>query len=307
MHANDLIEVLCAVHLSSYVDAPFHERGGLMIVGPPGVLKSTFVGVLDKQYGDALMLSDINAQSMKDLRDQMAAGQIRTLVLPELAKLYQRHPSTAQNVEGTLSALVAEGFSAASFEDSRVNRLKARVVVMGALTPATQGAHFREWEESGFNRRFLWSLVSLANSEALEDAVIEWKRIDFQLQHVPRRPLSGEKIPNVTTREERVALAAMLKYQPGGSHVQQLQLLTKTLAVLRWWYTQSGDTRSPMATIERFAKSLGREGALLDLGSAKKLSTKSRGKERDAVSSYAAGALARKRWDKPKRRNRRKQ
>lgn len=303
MRTSDLVEILCAAHLGNMVEGPFEERGGMMIVGPPGVLKTTFVSVLDKTYQDAIMVSDINVKSLIQLRDAIAAGKVNTLVLPELAKLYERADVTSQNVEGTLRALAAEGFNAASFEDSRVNRLVARAMIVGAMTPSVVTKHFTAWEESGFNRRFLWVLVKLADPNALERAAVNWQRINFRMQHVPLAPLGGS-IPNRTTYAERQRLAAIVKYQPGGDHAIQIQCLVRILAVLRWWYAESGSTRNAMDTVEAFAPALGKTGVALRLPS----SPDSVDEALDAqiAMSNAASQLARKRWSGAQRNGKKK-
>jgi hypothetical protein len=266
MQVNDLIEVLCAAHLTSRVGSPFVERGGLMLVGPPGVMKTTFLSVLETQYHDVVTMSDVNAQSLATLRDAIASEQIRTLVLPELGKLYERAQHTSSNVEGVLRAMVAEGFQAASFQDQRVNRLKARVLVMGAMTPKTQGDHFTDWEDSGFNRRFLWVLIRLEHPDMLEQAVVNDRLIQFWQGPAPRPPVdSKQRIPILTTAAERHAMRMWVKYQPGGSHTSHLQLLSKIVSVLRWWYKQTGDKRNAMDTVHRFSEALGREGASIEI------------------------------------------
>lgn len=258
-----LVEIMCAVHLSSYVQSPFQDRGGLMVVGPPSVLKSTLLGVLDHTYHDAVAVSDINARSLGDLRDQIAAKVIRTLVIPELSKIYKRHVYTAENVEGTLQALVAEGFNAPSFEDSRIARLRARVTLLAGLVPQLQVKRFKEWEDSGFNRRFLWSLVRLKDPALLERAVEDWRLIDFKIKHLPPAPPS-DSIPNTTTRQERADLRRFVKYQPGGTHAIQIALLTKILAVLKWWYMAlDRPPKAAMQSVRLFAQTLGKEGAEL--------------------------------------------
>src|SRR6266571_2390627 len=116
---DSFLECICATHLSSLVDSPFKSRGGLMIVGPPGVLKSTMVKILE-EYHDTTTASDMNNVTLSSLREGMAAGVLRTLMIPELRKLYQHHPSTSSNMEGTLQAMADEGFSQPSFRDSRM-------------------------------------------------------------------------------------------------------------------------------------------------------------------------------------------
>lgn len=293
MRASELVEVLCAAHLGNLVEGPFQERGGIMLVGPPGILKTTFVSVLDKQYQDALMVSDINVQSLIRLRDQIASGRINTLVLPELAKLYERSSVTSSNVEGTLRALVAEGFAAASFEDSRINRLTARCMILGALTPASIDVHFTNWEESGFNRRFLWCLLRLSDPMAIERAATNWSMVKFRMQHVPLPPISGA-IPQTLTLRERQRLAVIAKHQPGGDHAIQIQMLIRIAAVLRWWYAESGSLRNAMDTLEAFAPALGKGGVAIDLPSPKDLVDEAL--EVAQHMSEAGSALARKRW-----------
>ncbi len=265
MFAHELVEVLSAAHLTYLVESPFEERGGIMLVGPPAALKSTFLNELDRQYADALSLSDLNAKALVALRDRVASGVIHTLVFPEYAKIYERKDDTSANLEGSIRALTAEGFSAAAFEDASVNRVRARAMVIGAMTPSTQSKRFEQWEASGFNRRFLWSLIRLENPHVLEQAVVDWHRLKFQFVHLPQAPAFGAKIPNATTREERELIRRWVKYQPGGSAVQHTQTLTKVLAVLRWWYHEVDDGREPIDTVMSFAESLGREGAMLQL------------------------------------------
>ena len=305
MYVQDLIEVLCAAHLTYLVDTPFPERSGIMLVGAPGVLKSTFLEELDRQYPNVITMSDLNVKSLVQFRDQIAAGTIQTLVFPELQKLYERKDETAANLEGTLRALVAEGFQAASFEDQRVNRVRARCLVIGAMTPATQARRFQIWDESGFNRRFLWSLVRLRNPEALEEAILAWRRLDFRIRNVPQIPPFGDKIPNLTTRQERHNCRMLVKYQPGGSGVQQAQFLVKIMAVLKWWYTETQPGRDAMQVISAFGESLGREGTRLNL---RPLSTSTirrvQQHETAEAQSAAARTLANKRWHAGKRRRR---
>lgn len=260
-----MIDILYAVHLSSRVNSPFQDRCGLMMVGPPSMLKSALLDVLDRHYHDSLSLSDINAKSLIDLRNQIAQGSIRTLVLSEYAKIYERDPRTAANVEGTVRALVAEGFKGASFEDQRVNRLVARCTVIGAMVPETQGDNFKRWENSGFNRRFLWPLVSLEDPEVLERAVEQQQLIEMETGRTPPVVPQGQ-IPDLTSVDERRGLRPLIKYQPGGSHATQLQLMVKMLAVLKWWYKRVGlPPGAAMRTMREFARTLTRGGAMLEV------------------------------------------
>ena len=262
--ADTYLEVLHAMHLSAYVESPFQQRGGLMVVGPPGAWKSSALHTVADAYSDALELSDVNAQSLNRLKERVAAGNIRTLILPEFAKLYERANDTAANVEGTLRAMVAEGFRSASFQDPEVARFDARAFVFGAMTEATRDGHWEKWHDSGFSRRFLWSLVKLRNAFVFEEAVERWQLVDVRVAQIPRPPATGY-IPNLTTRVERARLRHLVKHQPV-PHELQVQVLAKTLAVLKWWRRQRrDDPRRALATLEVFARSLGAHGAQLTL------------------------------------------
>ena len=233
-----------------------------MIVGPPGALKTTCVDFLDTSFSDALILSDINVQSLTKIKQRISGNAIRSLVLPELGKLYERHPQVSSNVEGTLRAFAGEGFSAASFEDATIQRSKARVTVIGAMTNALQEKYATRWEDSGFSRRFLWALVSLQNPAALDRAVIDGRLLDIAVTEAPRVPAGGV-IPNYSTREERVAIAGWCKYQPT-PHTVQISVLIKAWCVMKWWARQQ--RRSDLVvwkTLHRISAAFGRNGVEL--------------------------------------------
>lgn len=260
MKASDLIQVLCAAHLARHVESPFTDRGGIILLGPPGVLKSTFIDVLDANYADVCQMSDVNAKSLVALRDNIAAGVISTLCLPEFGKIYERNEATASNVEGVIKALVAEGFQAASFEDQQVNRLRARAMVIGAMTPAVHSRHSDSWRENGFTRRFLFPLIRLDNPGILIDAIMDWRLLDFDLPRIPRAPVGPRKIPMSVVKAERHQLVVWCKHQSYGSNTIPVSLLVKIMSVLRWWYATLRVPDNSMAVMERFAESLGKGG-----------------------------------------------
>lgn len=290
LNAHDLLEMLCAAHLTAYVQSPFHERGGVMLVAPPGALKSTFIGELDSQYHDALTLTDLNAKALTSLRDRIGAGQIKTLVFPEYAKLYERGSDTASNLEGSIRALVAEGFTAAAFEPQGVARLRARCMVVGAMTPSFFTQRYEQWEKNGFVRRFLWAFFRLQRPDILDEAILEWRRLRLSARRAPPMPSMDEIIPNASTRAEREQLRRMVKYQPGGSSTLQLQVLVKILSVLRWSYERSDIDRDPMEVLEGLGEALGREGVEIALEPAKH-NHRQRTRERERVVSHAGQVL----------------
>lgn len=259
---HDFLTVLAAMHMSSYVQSRFEERGGIMLVGPPGVMKTTMVKYLDENYGDAIVVSDINVPTMAKMRDRIAGGSIRTLVFGEYGKLYERASVTAQNLEGTVRALAGEGFRSHSFEDSTVARKSARCTVIGAMTSYLRDQHSTRWDQTGFSRRFLWSVISLNDPQVIERAVLDDTPIEIPSVDAPRPPITGP-ILNLTTKEERHQIGVWTKYQPS-PHTIQNQLLIKTWAVMKWWSRKNRrGERAAWHTLARFAKSLGKDGAEL--------------------------------------------
>lgn len=266
MQPRQLVDAICAAHLAPLVEGSLEHRGGLFLVGPPGALKSTLTEALS-QYPDTLLLSDINITSLLNFRDALTGGHVNSLVFTEFAKIYERNPQTAVNVEGTLRALASEGFAAASFEDQRVQRRKAYATIIGAMPPKIQGRHFVRWDESGFNRRFLWAVYGLRGAYVLDEAASNLERLDFGVRDVIRVPPIGRRIPNRLTEAEKRRVQMYVKNQPGNSHTQQIQVLTRMWAVLKWWYEECGVPEETEATLEAFSKALSREGTDLDLTS----------------------------------------
>jgi hypothetical protein len=264
MNPHQLVEVICAVHLAPLVEGTLEQRGGLMLVAPPGALKST-LAEMTNHYPDALLLTDLNVQTLVDLRDSLTTDNVHTLVFSEFAKIYERNPQTASNIEGSLRALASEGFHGASFQDQRVNRRKAYATVIAAMPPSLQDKNFRRWEDSGFNRRFLWATYGIRGAYILDDAAVELKKLDFGIKDVLRPPPISMSIPFCLTLPERERVKMYVKHQPGGSHTQQIQLLSRIWSVLKWWHTERDTPKDAEETLLAFAKSLSREGGLLTI------------------------------------------
>jgi hypothetical protein len=262
MNPHQLVEIICAVHLAPFVEGTLEQRGGLMLVAPPGALKST-LAEMTNHYPDALLLTDLNVQTLIDLRDSLTGDNVRTLVFSEFAKLYERNPQTSSNIEGSLRALASEGFAGASFQDQRINRRKAYATVIGAMPPSLVEKNFKRWEDSGFNRRFLWATYGVAGTYMLDDAAVELRKLDFGIKDVLRPPPISMSIPFCLTVPERERVKVYVKHQPGGSHTQQIQLLARIWSVLKWWHRERGTPKEAEETLLAFAKSLSREGGLL--------------------------------------------
>lgn len=264
MNLRELTTILAAAHLSSRVASKIQDSGGLMLVGPPGVLKSAIALTLN-HYDDAMVLTDLNSKTLTSIKERIISGGCHSLVLPEMAKIYERHPSVSSNLEGSLRALVAEGFVSASFEAHTVQRFRARAVLIGALTPSTVVKMSEHWEESGFMRRFLWAFYRIPDA-VVEKAVMEDRDLLRRIRHAPIRFEKDMVIPDATTMPERMELRRIAKYQPGGSHAMHVLILRRMLAVLKWHFRRTGKTAQAMKLMHGFAELLGKEGALLEVG-----------------------------------------
>lgn len=257
------IEALCAAHLSTYVYSPFSDVGGVIIVGPPGALKTTMLRVAVSHFPNVTEASDLNVTSLTDLRPAFAAKTQRTLMCPEFAKIYERDPRSAENVEGHIRALVDEGFRAPSFKNQQMARLTAHAVFLSAITEEFREDKYKKWNDSGFNRRFLWPLIRMARPEILEEAADHWKPLDFRMKYLPGLPVSTS-IPNMTKASERHRIRQFLRFQPGPTHTTQAHLLTRMLAVLKWWYRiEERRSGSANQTMKLFCRTLAKEGAEL--------------------------------------------
>lgn len=228
----EFLSLLAAVHLSSYVDYPHKDRGGMILVGPPGAIKTTMLKYLDHSYPDALVLSDINVQGLVKIKERVVSNSVRSLVFLEMQKIYERHPQTAFNIEGHLRAFAGEGFTSASFEDQGFAKQTAYATLIGAMTNSLQEKYAGHWQESGFARRFLWALMSLENPRLLDEALINGNLLDISMQEAPRLPLNNV-IPDYTDGHERRELLKWIKHQPS-PHTAQLATLIKVWAVLKW-------------------------------------------------------------------------
>lgn len=236
-----------------------------MLVAPPEALKTSFLTILDR-YSNAIQVSDINVKTLSAMRSDISSGHIRTLVLPEMRKIYERNPQTASNLEGQIRALVDEGFRAASFEDQRMNVLPARCAVMGAMTEDLFRDKFDHWQKTGFTRRFLWCLYRLSDPQALIRAVEKWAKIDFgEMEEVGMIEVPpAQTIPMQVSETEKKVLTAMIKFQPGGKAIA-LQLLIKIFCVLRWHNKRTKSMQEPEEIIKQFGNMLSKEGALVTL------------------------------------------
>lgn len=226
MHVTSLLNILHAAHHTWLVESPWQERGGIMIIAPPGQLKTTTINTLE-MYSDVLCLGDINVRSLKSIRDSILGGRYRTLAISEMEKLYARNPATATNIEAHLKQFIEEGLRHFSFEDSSVNTMPARALIVAGMTPSMYGKWAEAWTESGFLRRFIRIQYTLSDKEAILDAVHEWKKIAIT---IPISLQGRATVPyNLTLEESKFIMGIMHREKDSTPTV----LLKKIACVLK--------------------------------------------------------------------------
>lgn len=260
MKSETILEILDAAHLSKHIHSPFQQRGGLMLFGPPATLKTTFIQNVLTEHYDALVLGDINIQTLMKLRSDFRTGRYSTLAFPEFSKLYARRGDSAANLEAALHQMVEEGFTKPSFLDQRMSMTRTRCLVIGAMTESFYETKYSEWVESGFARRFLWCNLSISNAHFLMDSVHRW--IPLMLGDYVTKTPGNKSIPICVSEDENTKLKMMLKEQIGTT--TPFVLMKKILSVLHWKYDKLDKNRA-WKIIEDFSPCMKREGAEIEL------------------------------------------
>jgi hypothetical protein len=256
-----LIEIVSACHLSHFVSSPHHSRGGLMIVSPPGGLKTTAIEVLD-HFATAKVLSDINVQSLIRLRDDILAGDVQTIAFTDLEKIYRRHSAVAMNVQGILMGLAEEGFRQASFQDQRMTTLPARCTIIGGMTTKCYESHITDWADTGFARRFLWVHYRMnASATKLEDAIKRWERYIIDHDFVARLPADRIIPAAVIPKKIHQQFDYYLKHQR--SRLTPRIVLQRIYAVLAWKFSKT--PKQVNLILNDFLPAISADGAVLEV------------------------------------------
>lgn len=257
MKARNLIEVLSAFHQTKFVNGDFTQRGGIMLVAPPGQLKSTFIRLSLEDYPDSLLLTDLNVNTLSQIKNSLIDGRYSTMGFGEFEKLYQRNPATAVNIEGHIHALVEDGFLRASFEDQRLPTFPAKCAVIGGITPSSYARRFNGWMEKGFARRFMFCCYTLANPDAIMEAIERWKHISFGRINcmIP----GNKKIMYDILPDEQKVIKKSIACQP--TQEGPFVACKKIFCVLKWRH----GPKKAMEIFEDFAECLETKGASLEI------------------------------------------
>lgn len=258
--SENFLEALCGFHLASYVESPFNDRGGVMLVGPPSVLKTAFLDVLENSYSTAVSMSEINARQLADMSPTFYNNAIRSIIFPDVENLYGGDPRTAGRLERALMALTGESRRVVAYdEDARFQKFQSRCTIFGAMTEKFFRRNARRWEDTGFHRRFLWCVFTLKDANILMDAVERWMLADIGDIRIPKEPTNGV-IRNSLKDEERAEIRSWLDIRER-PHEIRFQLLCKATCALRDHYTKRRIMKDPIKTMHGFAETIQQNAA----------------------------------------------
>lgn len=243
------------------VESSFEDRGGLMIVAPPAQLKTSILSAVESSQFGIIGMSDITLRTLVEMRDQIAGKKIHALFFYDFQKIYERKADTAENIIGSLRALMCEGFTTAAFEKQGLLRARARALVVAATTPQMYAKHMDEWDGSGFSRRFIFSLYSLSNPNLIVNAIMKNSPIaigQISQVNVPFNltvPIGFGEKPG-----DEKELRLLLQRGQRGEEIP-LILLRKTLAILRWKARARREKDYALDVVREFGKSMKDAGA----------------------------------------------
>lgn len=249
---SSLLAFIHSAHSTWCVESPWKESGGILVIAPPGQLKTTILYTLEV-YNDALCTSDINIRSMKSVRDMVLGGRYKSIIFGELEKLYARNPATAQNIESHLKQFVEEGLRHFSHEDSAIPIMPARAMVLAGMTPSMFGKQYTGWNENGFLRRFICVQYVLNDEKAILAAVDKWKRLNLV---VPSEQPRYQLRYNLTEDDSRFVMRLMDEQL----HSTPTVLIKKIAVVLK-----SRHPKEWRRILEDVRPALGKNGARLTL------------------------------------------
>lgn len=250
------MEFVDAAADTKFVQGPYEERGGIMLVAYPGSFKTTVVRGALMTHSDAMVTSDLNVQQWIKIRDDFVTNRYTVLGFTDFEKIYQRHHSTASHIEGIIKGLVAEGYGTGPNGDARMPVIPAQALVVGAMTNSCMERKYDEWQKDGFMRRFIWLTYTVQNQRKILEAIRKWQKIDFG--RISTRP-ANRQIQVEITSERSQFLEHIMREQPGINGTGYI-LLKKITAVLEWRYQEHRNKNRVKEILEDIAPALTKNG-----------------------------------------------
>lgn len=270
---SDFMDMLCALHFSSYVPSPIQDAGGIAVVGPSGSLKSTTITSISNLYPSKCICdSNWYFGKLVKMGGSFYNRSIRSIIVPELSSIYAGDPRTSGRIENMFQQMAGEGSYSTNESDSRFCRYEMRATIFFALTPEFASKMNKKWEE-GFHRRFLWAFIAMESDEILLDYLISWRRAEIEISKPIMEPATGV-IPDLLSDKEKRKVSDLLVNQKvfGPNHTRFV-VFSKAISVLRWHYKRMGIKRDAMETAEIFSGCLSEKAALLIIPKALGVST----------------------------------
>ncbi len=231
-----------------------------MLVGPPSVLKTAFLDVLENSYTTVVSMSELNSRQLSDMSPTFYNGAVRSIVFPDIENLYSGDPRTSGRLERALMALTGESRRVVAYdEDARFQKFQSRCTIFGAMTEKFYRRNARRWEDSGFHRRFLWSVFTLQDANILMDAIEKWMLADIGDIRVPREP-TNSSIRNNLDDKERATIRTWLDIRER-PHEIRYQLLCKATCALKDHYGKRNIQKDAMKTMHSFAETIQQNAA----------------------------------------------
>lgn len=261
MRVNSLVEFIDAACDTKYVQGPYDERGGIMIVGYPGTFKTTIIKAGMDHHSDTMVISDLNVQQFLKMREDFVTQRFSAIGFTDFEKIYQRHHSTATHIEGIVKGLVAEGYGTGPSGDQRMPTIPARAMVIGGMTNDCWETRYAQWQKSGFLRRFIWLLIAVQNPNEIQKAIRRWEKLDFG--RIPMRPVN-KSIRVEFTHQRTEQIETMMKFQ-AGMNGTAYSTLKKIVAVLEWKYSENGGSKKVTEILNDIAPAMSKEGGRIIL------------------------------------------
>ena len=139
-------------------------------------------------------------------------------------------------------------------EDSRFQKFQSRCMIFGAMTEKFYRRNAKRWDETGFHRRFIWSVFTLQDANLLMDAVERWMLADIGDIRIPKEPTNG-LIKNCLDNQDRARIRTWL-HARDRPHEIRYQILCKAACALKDHYDRRKIDKDALETMHSFAETI---------------------------------------------------
>jgi hypothetical protein len=239
-----LREIIKLCLASAYIK---NERSvSLLIIAKPESGKTETLREFAMNNGVALV-SDITYSGLVSLLDRAKEGTLKTLLLPDLLKVYGRKVSVSKNFFTLLNEVIEEGVKEVSIYDlNKDYGTFVRFNVIGCVTEREFFSHINQWGQIGFISRvipFSYSYSAEQVKKIFDEIMKGEQSIEFQFLFERKKQLKEKRITISKNLAEKirsnitVELAKKFSMKtgeviPGFRFQKNLQTLAKASAYL---------------------------------------------------------------------------